>query len=226
MSGAAPHAGARIVTDGAPLSRARLALVMAHGRGGSAEDMLALAKHLGVPDVAALAPQAAGRSWWPDSFLAPLAHNEPYLSSALSVLDAVIERLGDEGFGPERIVIAGFSQGACLALEHAARAGRPYRAVHAMSGGLIGTSDTDEPASEALYGRAPKRFDYAHRLDGVPVHLSCHENDPHIPLARVRASEEVFRSLGADVSLRVDPGAGHAVMAEDLAALRATLNVA
>src|SRR5215213_10213402 len=122
-TGGAPHAGGRVAQAGAPLARARLAVVMAHGRGGSPEDMLELAESLALPDVAYLAPAAAGHSWWPASFLAPIAANEPGLSSGLGVLGGLAERLEESGFGPDRIVVMGFSQGACLALEYAARSG-------------------------------------------------------------------------------------------------------
>ena len=222
--GDGPHAGRRLVRAGAAPERARLALVMMHGRGASPEDMLGLAEHLAVPDVAILAPEAAGRSWWPDSFLAPLADNEPGLSSALSVVDALTGDLAAEGFGPERTVVLGFSQGACLALEHAARAGRRYHGVVGLSGGLVGTGEGNGPPSDALYGRAPKAFDYAGRLDGVPVLIGCHERDPHIPLARVRESGDVLRGMGADVTVEIHPGAGHGVVAEEITHLRGLLN--
>ena len=219
-----PHAGGRVARGGAPPHRARLAVVMMHGRGGSPEDMLGLAEHLALPDLAFLAPEAAGRSWWPESFLAPLAANEPGLSSALGAMERVVADLLDDGFGPERIAVLGFSQGACLALEHAACAGRPYRAVAALSGALVGTAEAGGPPRADVYGHAPKRFDYAGRLDGVPVLLGCHERDPHIPLARVQESAAVLERLGAEVTTQVHPGAGHGVVADELAWLRGALN--
>ena len=222
--GSGPHAGGRVATGGASFARARLAVIAAHGRGGSPEDMLSLGEHAGVPDIAWLAPEAGGRSWWPQSFLAPIEANEPGLSSALAAMEAVRGRLEAEGFGPERTVVLGFSQGACLALEHAARTALPYRAVLAFSGGLVGTGDASGDPGEALYGHRPKRFDYGGRLDGVPVTIGCHERDPHIPLARVRESEDVLRGLGATVETRIFPGAGHGVVAEEIAWLRAVLN--
>ncbi len=219
-----PHAGGRVAQAGAPLTRARLAVVMAHGRGGSPEDMLGLAESLALPDVAYLAPAAAGNSWWPASFLAPIEANEPGLSSGLGVLGGVVERLEGSGFGPERVVIMGFSQGACLALEYAARSGHPFHGVAGLSGGLVGTGEAAGPPREELYGHAPKRFSYDARLSGVSVFLACHERDPHIPLARVRESAAVFNRLGASVRVEVLPGAGHGVVAEEVRALRGLLN--
>ena len=219
-----PHAGGRVARAGVPLDRARLVLVMAHGRGGSPEDMLRLAEHLALPDAAVVAPAAVGGSWWPASFLAPLAANELGLSSGLAVLQALIGQLRDSGVGADRIVLMGFSQGACLALEYAARSGGALGGVVGLSGGLVGTGEAGEPPTEALYGHAPKRFDYDVSLRGCPVFLGCHERDPHIPLARVRESEAVFERLGGAVTVKVLPGAGHGVVAEEVRALRGLYN--
>ena len=226
MSGGAsdPHGGKQVVRGGAPPMRARLALVMLHGRGGSPENMLGLAAHLALPDVACLAPEAAGHSWWPQSFLAPLSRNEPDLSSGLRAVTAALGELEREGISPDRVVVMGFSQGACLALEYAARAGLAFRSVVGLSGGLVGTGEVDGMPSDALYGHAPKRFDYDGRLDGVPVFLGCHERDPHIPLTRVEESAEVFGRLGAEVTTQIYPGAGHGIVEEEVLFLRGLLN--
>jgi phospholipase/carboxylesterase len=226
ISGAAadPHRASRIFEGGAPLARARLAVVTLHGRGGSTEDMLGLAKHLAIPDVSYLAPEAAGRSWWPQNFLAPLATNEPALSSSLGAVARLMEHLEREGFSRQRVVVLGFSQGACLALEYAARAGQSLNAVVAMSGGLLGTSEVDSPPRDDLYGHAPKRFDYAGRLDGMIAFLGCHERDPHIPLARVRKTRDVLKRLGAEVIVQIYPGAGHGVTEEEVRFIRGLLN--
>lgn len=221
---AVPHAGGGLSQAGAPLARARFAVVMLHGRGGSASDILGLADHLGIPDIAYLAPEAAGHSWWPQSFLAPLAVNEPGLTSGLGAVGRVIEHLGNQGFGPERIVVLGFSQGACLALEYTARTGRPLHAVVALSGGLLGTGEADGAPRENLYGHAPKRFDYPGRLDGTTAFLGCHERDPHIPLARVRETQAVLERLGAAVTVQIYPGAGHGVVEEEVRFVRGLLN--
>lgn len=220
----APHAGGRVAQAGAPLARARLAVVMAHGRGGSPEDMLGLAESLALPEIAYLAPAAAGSSWWPASFLAPIEANEPGLSSGLGVLGGLVERLEESGFGPDRIAVVGFSQGACLALEYAARSGRPFHGVVGLSGGLVGTGEAAGPPRDELYGYAPKQFAYNARLAGASVFLGCHERDLHIPLARVQESAVVFERLGASVRVEVLPGAGHGVVVEEVRALRGLLN--
>ena len=209
---------------GTPLARARLAVVMAHGRGGFPEDMLRLAETLALPDVAYLAPAAAGGSWWPASFLAPIAANEPGLSSGLGVLDGLIKRLEGSGFGPDRVVLMGFSQGACLALEYAARSGHPFHGIVGLSGGLVGTGEAAGPPREELHGFAPKLFGYDARLAGASVFLGCHERDPHIPLARVQESAAVFNRLGAGVRTEILPGAGHGVVVEEVRAVRGLLN--
>jgi len=219
-----PHGGGRVLFAGAPLSRARLAMIMLHGRGGGPEDMAGLAGHFGLPDIAVRAPEAAGNSWWPDSFLAPLAHNEPGLSSALGVVGSIANALKEDGFGPDRIVVLGFSQGACLALEYAARAGTPFACVAGLSGGLVGTRDGEGAPEQALYDHTDKTFDYGGKLNGTPVFLGCHERDPHIPLARVETTEKVFGSLDATVTTQIYPGSGHVIVAEEIAALRALLN--
>lgn len=219
-----PHGGTRVFEGGAPLSRARLAVVMLHGRGGSADDMLSLAEHFAIADIAYLAPEAAGRSWWPQSFLAPLTANEPALSSSLGAIARLMEYLEGEGFSRQRVVVLGFSQGACLALEYVARAGQPLNAVVAMSGGLLGMGELDSPPRDDLYGHATKRFDYAGRLDGTIAFLGCHERDPHIPLARVRKTQTVLERLGAEVTVQIYPGAGHGVTEEEVRYVRGLLN--
>lgn len=216
-----PHAGLRVGEAGAPLSRATGAVVMLHGRGGTPEDMLSLAAHLALPDLAWLAPAAAGGSWWPRSFLAPLEENEPGLSSALAAVAALRARIDAEGVPPDRTAVMGFSQGGCLALEHAARTGGPLRAVIGLSAGLIGTAEAEGPP---LHGHAPKRLDYAHRLDGVPALVTVHERDPHIPLDRAVDSREVLARMGADAEIVVHPGAGHGVTQDDLRAVWRMLN--
>lgn len=213
-----------VVAAGAPLERASYAVILAHGRGGSPEDMLGLAERLALPDVAWLAPEAPGRSWWPTSFLAPLERLEPALSTALETLGAVHAGIRDAGIRPERTFVLGFSQGACLALEYGARSGQVRGGIVALSGGLVGTADLDEAPREALYGHAGKAFDYDATLDGVPVFIGCHERDPHIPLERVRESERAFAILGADVSVEIHPGAGHGVVEGELRHVRGLLN--
>lgn len=219
-----PHQGQPVKSGGPSLSSARLAVVLAHGRGGSPEDMLGLGAHLGIPDITYIAPAAAAQSWWPQSFLVPLAENAPWLASALDAFQDAVDTVIAEGIPVERIVVAGFSQGACLALEHAARAGRSYRGIVGLSGGLLGTRDSGGPPTEDLYGHARKGFDYSGRVEGSKVFLGCHEQDPHIPLARVHETQQAFEAMGADVTLQVYPGAGHGVVEEEISYLRGLLN--
>lgn len=201
---------------------AKAGLVLLHGRGGSAADILSLLDHADLPDVSATAPEAAGNSWWPTSFLAPAAQMEPFVARALDQVTAAIAALEGEGLARSRIWLAGFSQGACLALEAYARHGAGLAGVLAFSGGLVGTGDADGPATDALYGHRPKRFDYAGPREGK-VWISVHERDPHIPLQRVRDSATALAALGASVETRIHPGAGHSVTRDDLAALQTRL---
>jgi len=193
----------RVVASGAPLGEARAAAVLVHGRGGSAEDMLGLAEEFGQRDIAYLAPQAAGHTWYPYSFLAPLQQNEPHLSNALATVGATLDRLAQEGFAAERVALIGFSQGGCLALEYVARNAKRYGAVAGLSAGLIGP-----PGTPRNYGGS---------LAGTPVFLGCSDVDAHIPLARVHESREVFETLGAAVTERIYPGMAHTVNADEIA---------
>jgi phospholipase/carboxylesterase len=201
-----------------------MGLVLVHGRGATAEGILDLGHALALPDLALVAPQAPGMSWWPTSFLAPAEQMEPYVDRGTAAIDAAIAALVDEGLDPGSIALAGFSQGGCLALEYAARRGG-LAAVFGLSAGLVGTGDAEGPATDALYGFGPKAFDYATRTDGVPVEITVHERDPHIPLARARDSVAVFDRLGARTRLAVTPGAGHGVGPEAIASMRGHLNI-
>ena len=204
-----PHAGQPVLRHGVPVEDARLAVILVHGRGGSAEDMLGLADELRTRDVAYLAPQAAGHTWYPYSFLAPLAQNEPGLSSALRVLGMLVDAIGAEGLAPDRVALIGFSQGACLSLEFAARNARRYAGVVGLSGGVIGPPGTPR--------------NYAGTFDGTPVFLGCSDIDPHIPVERVRETADVYRSLGAAVDERIYPGMGHTINRDELDAVRVLL---
>lgn len=203
------HGGQVIRHAGAPLDDARLAMILVHGRGSTADGILGLSVELASDGVAFLAPEATGRSWYPFTFLAPLAHNEPGLSSALRLLDELVADLGARGIPPARIVIGGFSQGACLALEFAARHPRRYAAIVAFSGGLIGPPGTPR--------------DYSGTLDGTPVFIGCSDIDTHVPVERVRESAEVFRRMGAVVDERIYPGMGHTINQDELQAISALL---
>ncbi len=211
------------VFAGARPDRARAGLVLLHGRGATAEGILDLGHALGLPELAFAAPQAPGMSWWPTSFLAPTAQMAPFVARGMAAVEDAIGALVDGGLPRDRIALAGFSQGGCLALEHAARRGG-LMAVFGLSAGLVGTADADGGPTGALYGFAPKRFDYGTRFHGLPVEITVHERDPHIPLARAEESESVFTRLGAHARLTVTPGAGHGIGPEAVAAIRARLN--
>ena len=191
---------------GASIASARRAAIFIHGRGASAEDILGIAPELGADDVAYLAPQAAGHTWYPYSFLSPIPQNEPGLTSALGVIAGLVENLANEGHTSDRIIILGFSQGACLGLEFAARNARRYAAVIALSGGLIGPPGTPR--------------NYAGSMSQTPVFLGCSDVDPHIPLERVHESAEIFRRIEAGVDERIYPRMGHTINADELAAVR------
>ena len=204
-----PHAGQPVLRVGPPLAEARLAIIAIHGRGASAEDILGLARQIGAPDVAFFAPQAAGFSWYPYSFLNPIPQNEPHLSSALNFVAGLVGDLVGDGVPHERIGIMGFSQGACLSLEFAARNARRYAAVIAFSGGLIGP-----PGTPRTYGGT---------MDNTPVFLGCSDIDVHVPLERVQESAQVLRSLGAAVDERIYPRMGHTVNGDELRAAQTLL---
>ena len=200
-----PHAGQPVLAIGLKPEEARLALICIHGRGASAEDILGLAQELRLDDVAYLAPQASGQTWYPYSFLTPMEKNEPGITSGLGVIERLVALLADRGLPPDRVGLLGFSQGACLSLEYAARHARRYAAVIGLSGGLIGPPGTSR--------------DYAGSLDGTPAFLGCSDIDPHIPLERVHESAEVFRQLGATVDERIYPRMAHTVNADELGAI-------
>ncbi len=198
-----PHRGQPVLTAGTPLEQAQALMVLVHGRGATAESILTLAREVDRPGFAYLAPQAAGNTWYPYSFLNPIADNEPHLSSALALLAGLFERLGGAGFPPEKVLLLGFSQGACLSLEFVARNARRYGGVAALSGGLIGPDGTPR--------------NYPGSLAGTPIFLGCSDVDFHIPKERVHHSTEVLRQLGADVTERLYPGLGHTVNQDELA---------
>ena len=201
-----PHAGQPVLTLGPSLADARLAAILIHGRGASADDILGIAHELALPDVAYLAPEAAGHTWYPYSFLTKTEQNEPDLSSALLVIEGLVQHLEQQGIPPERVVLMGFSQGACLTLEFAARHARRYAAIGAFSGGLIGPPGT---------ARA-----YPGSFDGTPVFIGCSDVDPHIPVERVRESAEVYRGMGASVDERIFKGMGHTINQAEIDAVR------
>lgn len=216
-------ATALLAHGGAAPDRARAGLVLVHGRGGSAREILSLGTALGLSDLALIAPEAPGSSWWPTSFLAPQAQMDPFVHAGLAAIEGAIAALEGAGLPRGQIALAGFSQGGCLALEYAARKGGGLKAVFGYSAGLVGTSDADEPASEALYGHTPKNFDYTTDLSATPAYIAVHERDHHIPLARARESARVFTRLHAPTTFEITPGAGHGITQTDILALGAAL---
>ncbi len=201
-----PHQGLPVLVAGEPIDRAQAAMVMIHGRGATAESILELALELKQPGFIYLAPQAAGNTWYPNSFLAPIASNEPGLSSGLAVIANVLAQLAEAAIPLERTMILGFSQGACLALEFVARNAKRYGGVVGLSCGLIGPDDTPR--------------DYAGSLAGTPIFLGCSDIDPHIPKERVESSAEVLRNLGGDVTMRLYPRMGHTVNRDEIRFIR------
>ena len=205
-SPAGPHAGRRVLTAGAPLDSARAAVVAVHGRGGSAGDMLTLARAVNVPDVAFCAPQAADNTWYPGRFTAPFEENEPWLSSALDFLAAIVETLEARGLARRRIVLLGFSQGGCLALHAGATQAARWGGLVGLSAGLIGPPGVT--------------WSFPARLDGTPVFLGCSDRDPHIPSERLEESARMLDAIGGSVTLQVYPGLGHAVNADEVEQVR------
>ena len=204
-----PHAQASVYRQGVPLADARAVVVLAHGRGADAADILGLAQHFAVPSVAYLAPEAAGGAWYPARFLAPLEHNQPWLDSALRRFGDVVDSVRAAGVPEERIVLGGFSQGACLALEYAARHATRFGGVLAFAGGLIGP--------DGLVRSDTGRF------DGTPVFIGVGDQDAHIPVARAQHAAKVLTALGAAVDLRVYRGVPHTVVPDQIDAARALL---
>lgn len=204
--GIGPHQGQPVLVTGEPLKSARAAMILVHGRGASAEDILTLVPEIDQPGFAYLAPQAAGHTWYPYSFLAPLSSNEPWLSSALSVIASLFEQVAEAGIPPERTILLGFSQGACLSLEFAARNARRYGGVAGLSGGLIGPDGTPR--------------EYQGSLESTPAFLGCSDVDFHIPKQRVQQSAEILQRLGGDVTMRLYPGMGHMVNEDEIEFVR------
>jgi phospholipase/carboxylesterase len=205
-----PHASGAVLQAGAALNAADLAMLLLHGRGGSAEDILELGSALHLPNVAYLAPQAAGHTWYPLSFLAPRSTNEPYLSSALAKVESVVRSLQEAGFDRERIVVGGFSQGACLATEFVASHPARYGGLVAFTGGLIGPPGSlqSSPSGE---------------LGGTPALLCSGDPDPHVPWTRVEESAAILRAMGATVATKRYPGRPHTVAGDELELARSLL---
>ena len=197
-----PHAGQPVLSGGVPLAGARAAVVMVHGRGATAESILTLAPMFGTRRVAYLAPQAAGGAWYPLGFMSPIEQNEPGISSGMRAIERVLAMVTSAGVPLDRAVLLGFSQGACLATEYAARHATRYGGVVGLSGGLIGPDATPR--------------NYTGSLDHTPVFLGCSDVDFHIPAARVRETASVLERLGGEVIMRLYGGMGHTVNDDEI----------
>jgi phospholipase/carboxylesterase len=194
-----------VLEAGEPLATARAAMILVHGRGATAADIMTIAAELMHPGFAYLAPQAAGNQWYPNPFTAALETNEPYLSSALGVLEALLARV-EASVPVERVILLGFSQGACLTLEFAVRQARRYGGVVGLSGGLIGPDGTPR--------------DYPGSFEGTPAFLGCSDVDPHIQKHRVLEAGEVLKRMKASVTVRLYPGMGHTVSTDEIESVR------
>jgi predicted esterase len=199
------HQGQPVLRAGVPLPQAKAALIMIHGRGASAHDMLGLAGELALDNFTYLAPQASGNVWYPNRFMQPLESNEPHLTWSLEVITGLFDYLDQQGLAREQVMLLGFSQGACLALEYAARNARRYGGVIGLSGGLIGPDGT------------PRTYPGA--LAGTPVFLGCSNVDFHIPEHRVHEAATVLRALGGRVTERIYPGMGHTINDDEIKAV-------
>jgi phospholipase/carboxylesterase len=197
-----PHRDQPVRHFGEPLDRAAGVVILLHGRGGSAEDILSLAQPLYHPRLAYLAPQAANHTWYPNSFMAPIAENQPWLDSALRKVEATVQMATEADIPVDRILLGGFSQGACLATEFVASHPRRYAGLIALTGGLIGAPGADHTHTGSLAG--------------TPAFLGSGDPDPHVPFARVQQSAQVLTAMGASVTVRRYPGRPHTITPEEL----------
>ena len=192
-----------ILSDGKSLKEAQKVLVMIHGRGANARDILGLASHLNVSEYALLAPQATNNTWYPYSFMAKPEQNEPWLSAALALLQDVVDDVTGQGIVAENIYFLGFSQGACLTLEFVARHAKKYGGVVAFTGGLIG----DQLDLE----------NYKGSFDRTPVFIGTGNPDPHVPLKRVEESQDILEKMDAKVTVQVHEGRPHTISQDEIA---------
>lgn len=209
MKTAGPHDDQPVLWAGAPLEEARAGAIFVHGRGADARDILGLAGEVDPGDIAYAAPDASGHTWYPFSFLAPIEQNEPGISSGLRVIDALVKQFEAAGIKPEKLLLLGFSQGACLTLEYCARHAQRFGGIAGLSGGLIGPPGTPR--------------DYAGSFAGTPVFLGCSDVDPHIPKERVIETSQVMERMKASVTVRLYARMGHQVNIEELTIVREML---
>lgn len=192
----------KIITGGKPLAEAKKALIMLHGRGADAEDILGMSAYFDVKEYALIAPQATNHSWYPFSFLVPPAQNEPWLSSALNLVKEIVADINDRGIDDENIYFMGFSQGACLTLEYVTRNAKKYGGVVAFTGGLIG---------DKIYNE-----NYKGDFENMPVFIGSSNPDPHIPVERIYASTNILKGMHASVTEKIYENMGHTINADEI----------
>jgi len=197
-----PHAGQPIRTAGAPPEEAAAAVVLVHGRGARADGMLQFAQEFGREGLHYAAPQARRGTWYPNSFLAPVERNQPHLGSALAHVGRAVEAAQSGGIPPEKVLLVGFSQGACLVSEFVARDPKRYAGLVLLSGGLIGAAGTE--------------FGYDGDVDGMPFFLGVSDDDPPIPVSRAAETVDVFEGFDADVRFDEYHGRGHGIFPEEV----------
>ena len=205
-----PHQNQPVIQSGASLKDAKAAMILLHGRGADAQDILTLAPELDQPDFAYLAPNANGNTWYPQSFMAPVSQNEPGISSGLQTIADVLAQLSQAGFPPEKVMLLGFSQGACLSLEFIARNARRYGGVAGLSGGLIGPEGT------------PRNYNGS--LAGTPVFLGCSDVDFHVPKERVSETAKILRELGGEVTERLYTNMEHTINQDEIDVVTGMMN--
>lgn len=201
-----PHQGMPVLYGGATVERAKGAMIMLHGRGADARDMLALAEQIDAPQFLYAAPNARDNSWYPNSYIDPINDNEPDFSSALLVVDDMVKDLAAQALPPEQLILFGFSQGACLVLEYAARNPRRYGAIVALGG--------------CLFGAPGEEREFEGSLQGTPLLLACGEQDEHFPADGVTATAEAMGGIGAEVTTRIYPDLGHGVNDDEIRSIR------
>src|SRR6476469_9862596 len=192
----------KIFTAGKPISEAKKVLIMIHGRGAFAEDILSLGGYFSLNDYALLAPQATNNTWYPFSFLAPVQQNEPWLSSALNVLNEVVSDINKDDITSDNIYFLGFSQGACLTLEYVTRNARKWGGVVAFTGGLIGDKIYEE--------------NYNGDFLNTPVFIGTSDPDPHVPVERVHASSAIIKNMHAGITTKIYPDMGHTIGKDEI----------
>ena len=191
-----------VLLKGKKLGEAENVLVMLHGRGATAEDILSLAEYLKVSEFTLLAPQATGNTWYPNSFLAPPYTNEPWLSSAISLIDDITNDINDNGIHDSNIFYLGFSQGACLTLEYVTRNATRYGGVIAFTGGLIG---------DKIYEQ-----NYSGDFGMTPIFIGTSDPDPHVPVQRVQDSVKILRGMNAQVTEKIYKNMGHTINEDEI----------